>query len=96
MTQLLLAVHSGRNINEEVFSHENSPHPPSFTRKGQMHHGTKSEILDYIVLRDLDNHRPVTAAAVLDGAVLVQMFRPGSAETIGRYFLDVFAPYILS
>lgn len=96
VTQLLLAVHSGRNINEEVFSHENSPHPPSLTRKGQMHHGTKSEILDCIVPRDLDNHRPVTTAAVLDGAVLVQMLRPGSAETIGCYFSDVFAPYILS
>ena len=44
VTKLLLAVHSGRNINEGVFSHESSPYPPSLTRKGQMHHGTKSEI----------------------------------------------------
>ena len=95
VTQLLLAVHSGRAINESVFSHESSPHPPSLTRKGQMHHGTKSEILDCIVPKNLDNHRPVTTAAVLDGAVLVHMLRPGSAVTIGHYFTDVFAPYIL-
>ncbi|KAJ8368254.1 hypothetical protein SKAU_G00082820 [Synaphobranchus kaupii] len=61
-----------------------------------MHHGTKSEILECIVPKDLDNHRPVTTAAVLDGAVLVQMLRPRSAVTIGQYFTDVFAPYILS
>ncbi|XP_051797479.1 uncharacterized protein LOC127531687 [Acanthochromis polyacanthus] len=96
VTQLLLAVHSGCKIDERVFSHESSPHPPSLTRKGKMHHGNKSEILDCIVPRDLDNHRPVTTAAVLDGDVLVQMLRPGSAVTIGQYFTDVFAPYILS
>lgn len=94
--QLLLAVHSGRKIDEGVFSHESSPHPPSLTRRGKMHHGNKSEILDCIVTRDLDNRRPLTTAAVLDGAVLVQMLRPGSAVTFGQYFTDVFAPYILS
>ena len=46
VTQLLMAVHSGRKINEGVFSHESSLHPLSFTRKENMHHGTKSEILD--------------------------------------------------
>ncbi|CAJ1069732.1 uncharacterized protein LOC127373053 [Xyrichtys novacula] len=61
-----------------------------------MHHGNKSEILDCIVPRDLDKHRPVTTAAVLDGAVLVQMLRPGGAVTTGQYFTDVLAPYILS
>lgn len=61
-----------------------------------MHHGNKSEILDCIVPTDLDNHRPVTTAAVLDGAVLVQMLRPGNSVNIGDYFTDVFMPYILS
>ena len=96
VTKLLLAVHFGRNINEGVFAHGSSPYPPSLTRKGQMHHGTKSEILDCIVPKDLDNNRPVTTVAVLDGAVLVQMLRPRSAVTIGQYFREVFAPYILS
>ncbi|KAL7395746.1 hypothetical protein ABVT39_022389 [Epinephelus coioides] len=95
VTQLLLAVHSGRKIDERVFSHESSPHPPSLTRKGKMYHGNKSEILDCIVPRDFDNHRPVTTPDVLDVAVLVQMLHPGSAVTIGQYFTDVFAPYIL-
>ena len=38
----------------------------------------------------------MTTAAVLGGAVLIQMLRPGSAVTIRDYYTDVFAPYILS
>lgn len=36
VTQLLLAVNSGRKIDEGVFSHESSPHPPSLTLKEKM------------------------------------------------------------
>ena len=95
-TQLLLAIHSGREINESVFSHETSTFPPSLTRKGHMHLGTKSEIVDCFVPKDLEINRPRTTTAVLDGAVLVHMLRPGSAITIGNYFTDVFAPYVMS
>ena len=96
VTQILLAAHSGRHIDESVFSHESSVDPPSLTRNGNLHHGTKSEILDCIVPADLENHRPLTTAAVLDGAVLVQMLRPRNSVTIGAYFTDVFMPYILT
>ena len=96
VTQILLVAHSGRNINKSVFSHESSAHHPSLTRKGHMHHGTKSEILDCIVPADLNNCRPVMTAAALDGSVLIQMLHPGSTVTIGDYFTDVFVPYILS
>lgn len=95
VTHLLLAAQSGRSINESVFSHECSLYPPSLTRKGQMHHGLKSEILDCIVPKEMESGRPATTAAVLDGAVLVQMLRPGSSVTIGQYFSNVFEPYIL-
>ena len=72
-------------------------HPSSLAySEGKSHHGNKSEILDCIVPADLDNQRPVTTAAVLDGAVLIQMLHPGSAVTIRDYFTDVFAPYTLS
>ena len=76
VTQLMLAVHSGCKINEGVFTHESSPHPPLLTRK----------ILDCIVPRDLDNHRPVTTADVMDGAVLVQMLRPGSTSLMHLHY----------
>ena len=61
-----------------------------------MYHGSKSESLDCIVPTNFDNNRPVTTAAVLDGAVLIQMLRPRSARTIGDYFTEEFVPYILS
>ena len=61
-----------------------------------MYHGNKSEILAMIVPSDLENRRPVTTAAVLDGAVLVQMVRPRSAKTIGDYFTEEFAPFTLT
>lgn len=93
VTQILLAVNSGRNINDSVFSHESSPFPPSLTRKGEMHHEAKSEILEYIIPRDVEYNKPVTTAAVLDGVVLVQMLRPKSVVAIGQY---VFAPYVMS
>ena len=38
----------------------------------------------------------MTTAAVLDGAVLLQMLRPRNARTIGDYFIEEFVPYILS
>ena len=38
----------------------------------------------------------MTTAAVLGGAVLVQMLRPGSAVTIKHNLTDIFAPHILS
>lgn len=97
ITQLLLAAHSGRTIDETVLSHESTYFPPSLTRRGRMHHGNKSEILDCIIPADLENQRrPVTTSAVLDGAVLINMLCPGNAYTIGQYFNDVFVPYILS
>ena len=34
-------------------------------------------------------------AIVFDGAVLVQMLSPGTADTFEEYINDVFAPYIL-
>ena len=92
----MLAANSGRILNDYVFSHESYTLSPSPTRKGSLHHGNKSEILDYIVPADLDNLRPVTTFAVLDCAVLVQMLRPGSSVAIRGYFTDVFVPHILS
>ena len=64
--------------------------------QGTTHHGVKSQILDCIIQADLDNRMPLTATAVLDGAVLIQMLYPKCAVTIGDYFQDMFVPYIVS
>lgn len=96
VTQILLAAHSGRKMDSTVFSHETSEHPPSLTKNGNLHHGTKSEILDCILPADLDNRKAETTAAVLDGAVLVRMLRPTNSVTIADYIANVFQPYVPS
>ena len=82
--QLLLAANSGREINKDVFSHESSPNPPALSRKGQMFHGTKADILP--LLEAEAPHGPSTCppvdAAVLDGPAIVQLIKPGSSVTL--------------
>ena len=95
-THIMLAAKSGRTITESLFAHESSTFPPSLTGKGKMHKGDKSEILQCIVPKDLESVRPETTAAVLDGAVLIQMLRPRNAVTLGEYYMEEFVPYILS
>ena len=90
-----MAAQSGRVIDGSVFRHESSEYPPAFTRKGKMHHGTKSEILESIASDVAVDVRPNTSCAILDGPVLVQMLRPGSATTIDHYCTSVIFPYLL-
>ena len=71
ITQILLAVNSGRIINDYVFSYDSPTLPPSLNQKGSLHHGHTSNILDFIVPEGLDNQRSVTTAAALDGTVLI-------------------------
>ena len=61
-----------------------------------MYHGEKSEILECITPNELPIQRPVTTAAVLDGAVIVQMIRPRNSVTFGEYFTEQFVPYIMT
>ena len=72
-THILFAANSGRTITESVFSHESSTSPPSLTIKEKC--TTEIKLKFWIVLfpKDLENVtvRPVTTAAVLDGAVLI-------------------------
>ena len=71
-------------------------HHYSITSKGKMHHGEKSEILDCIVPKDLEQDKPITTAAVLDGAVIVQMLRPRNSVTFGDCITNELWPYIRS
>ena len=79
----------GTEINKDVFSHESSPNPPSLTRKGQMFHGTKADILPLLEAEAPPGPPtcPAADAAVLDGPVIVQLIKPGTAVTIVKFFL---------
>ena len=63
---------------EEFFRHENQASPPALSDSGNLHLGTKSDLL--ICLEDLCENQteaPVTSS-VVDGAAIVQMLKPAA------------------
>ena len=80
---------------EEFFKFENQPWPPSLSETGQLRGGQKADLIK--CLPNSSNQctiQPTIDAAILDGAVIVQMLKPGTAQTFEDYFNYVFAPYI--
>lgn len=95
--QLLIAVNSRREITKDIFSHENSPNPPSLSQKGQMLHGTKADILPLLeaeVPPGPSTCAP-TNAVVLDGPAIVQLIKPGSSVTLGDHIHNKVLSYLL-
>lgn len=93
-TRIHKAIQAGRDVSE-VFAHESSNYPPSITKNGEMYHGTKSEIVSCLPVPVHSGQR-LTTAVVLDGAVVVQMKRPGTSVTFEEYTNNIFLPYVLS
>ena len=91
--QLLLAANLGREIDKHIFSHESSPNPPSLSRKGQMFHGTKGDILPLLEAEEPPS--PSTShladAPVLDGPAIVQLIKPGSSVTLGELYTFIYS-----
>ena len=95
--QIMLSGQAGREINEEVFAHENCDCPPSLTSQGQMHKGTKSELIKCLESEVPAVYTsPKVDVAILDGAFIVQSLRPGTTSTFEEYADHLFIPYILS
>ena len=64
---------------------------------GQMHSGTKSDlatILEASVMSPDD--RPHVEVLLLDGAVVVKLFKPGACKTFQEYGENVFLKYLTS
>ena len=94
---LMLSGQSGRDVDEDVFSHENSKFPPSLTRNEEIYTECKSKIVNCI---EEDIHfdcqeRPASDVVVLDGALIVQILKPGDSATFEDYANIIFIPYIL-
>ena len=108
MVDLITANSSGRAITPELLSHESSKFPPSLTKDGSMHHGTKSDLLDCIIPPEPEpEHEPEEiyherpdkdcTAAILDGSVVLQFLRPPpDCKDLEAYIKDVVKPYIES
>ena len=94
---ILNAALSGRNIDESVFSHEISSTPPSLTRRGEMFHGTKADIVPCIEagLPPSPQSWPPIDAIVMDGPAIIHMVRPGLSATIEEYITQRFQPYVV-
>ena len=96
--RILNSALSGRDVNDDLFSHETSGTPPSLTRKGVMFHGTKSDIIPCIEneLPPAPISRPAVDAVVMDGPAIIHMIRPGLSLTIQDYICGRVHQYVLS
>jgi len=80
---------------DEFFRHENQVCPPSLSDAGRLHLGAKSDLLVCLEgLSEAQSVSPVVTTAIIDGAAIVQMLKPGAAKTFQEYANQVFIPYI--
>ncbi len=81
---------------DDFFKHENKACPPSLSSMGKLRLGTKSDIVSCLKnLIDIDEvSNPKVDAVILDGAAIVNMLRPGTADTFSEYASKIFLPYI--
>jgi len=91
-----------RNGNlDTFFEHENQAYPPSISEFGTLRFGSKSDLLSCLekVTSISDSETglpPLIDMLALDGAVIVQLLKPGKAKTFADYATDIFLPYIQS
>ena len=91
-----------RNGNVDTFfEHENQAYPPSISEFGTLRFGSKSDLLSCLekVAPTSDSDTglpPLIDMIALDGAVIVQLLKPGKSKTFADYVNDVFLPYIQS
>ena len=82
-------------ILDEFFEHENQPYPSALSDFGELHFGTKSDLLDCFSYEEsLSSFEP--DAVVIDGPVLVRKLVPDPTKhkTFENYAKQMFIPYI--
>ena len=96
-SRLYIACQNRDGNLEEFFKHENQPWPPSLADKGELRKGQKSDLVKCLeaLQTNITNEAPVVESVVVDGAVAVQMLKPGTARTFQEYIDTVFKPYVL-
>ncbi len=82
---------------DEFFAHENQGWPPALSDRGNMRSGTKSDLVKCLESEVTEYQHDKDADAtciVMDGAVLVQMLKPGASKTFLDFSEKVFLPYL--
>ena len=92
---------------DNVFAHENQACSPSLSNMDTLRLGTKSDLvscLEKLVPTSTDDNdaqlelnateTPNVDAVIVDGAVIVNMLKPGTSHTFVDYASEIFLPYI--
>ena len=98
-SRLFVACQSRNGDLTNFFRHESQPYPPSLSHRGTLRFGTKSDLLGCLCsLSDTvpDISQMNVDTYVLDGAVIVQMVRPGCSKTFEEYREKIYLPYVKS
>ena len=94
-SRLHISCHTRDGNLEEFFKFENQPWTPSLSETGQLRGGQKGDLIKCLPNSSSQCTTPPTIdAAILDGAVIVQMLKRGTAQTFEDYFNYIFVPYI--
>ena len=70
-------------------------HPPSLSKNGEIRTGSKADLLHCMPLVTSEKDEVNTEASVLEGSVLVNILKPGAANTFEEYSETVFNPAAL-
>ena len=96
VSQLFKSCQTRQGDLDEFFAHENMEYPPSLSNNGDINSGNKSDLLsclEDVTISPDNNHQ--STCIILDGAVIVQMLKPGSVKTFDQYANTTFIPYIV-
>ena len=70
--------------------------PPALSDGGRLYLGSKSDLLVCLEGHaEPQSEAPTGTAVVLDGAVIVQLLKPGTAKTFEEYAQQMFIPYVV-
>ena len=85
-----------RTINlDDFFMHENHPYPPSLSDHGKLHTSNKSDLVKCLEnLGTSVSDSPSVDAVICDGAAVVHLLHPRTAQTFNEYASTIFLPYI--
>ena len=84
---------------KEFFHHENHNYPPTLSKFGELHSGTKADLLECFqdTYPTPTDSIPDVDAILLDGAAVINILKLGSAKnTFKEYSEVVFLPFVQS